>query len=362
MRITHTLLLWLKEGSCDKGRSPIFTNILAKKTQEKPSGSFDVRVLDGAAVVQPPPSDWHHTFDDYASGVFVPHIMRQLETSMRVDVVWDRRKQVFATSGASVVCSGTDHSMPPCDHEEADTRIVVHLQDALESGCNHMFWYAPWIRDVLVILIGKYHFLASKYPSADIWVAFGSWQKLPFLHINPPSVVLGAKRSPQRYQCSNSFTGPLLQHTKRAVYQAGIGQPVTRPNNRHQLLKAGGWTWMQKQSPGFLSGARSLRQQRLPAGNQACRDHWHRDPVTSPKKTQLLKGCGLGLDAKQVLGSCLELEPAGPKRVAPMDGQAIYPVKIISCMTTGDEQAELAGIRRVAFFVTMVLWKYWNKA
>ncbi|KAG0715861.1 hypothetical protein GWK47_010975 [Chionoecetes opilio] len=53
----------------------------------------------------------------------------------------------------------------------------------------------------------------------------------------------------------------LLQHTKRAVYQAGIGQPVTRHNNRHQLLKAAVGHWMQKQSPGFLSGARSLRQQ-----------------------------------------------------------------------------------------------------
>ncbi|KAG0719349.1 hypothetical protein GWK47_050662 [Chionoecetes opilio] len=143
--------------------------------------------------------------------------MRQLETSMRVDVVWDRYldnsikestrekrgkgvqkeggrpdqgprhwpdflrdptnkvelfqflsekivsplpspdgKQVFATSGASVVCSGTDHSMPPCDHEEADTRIVVHLQDALESGCTTCL-VRTVDTDVLVILIGKYH-------------------------------------------------------------------------------------------------------------------------------------------------------------------------------------------------------------
>ncbi|KAG0724208.1 hypothetical protein GWK47_005235 [Chionoecetes opilio] len=51
---------------------------------------------------------------------------------------------------------------------------------------------------------------------------------------------------------------PSVQCTRLAS-----GQPVTRPNNRHQLLKAAVGHWMQKQSPGFLSGARSLRQQRL---------------------------------------------------------------------------------------------------
>ncbi len=29
------------------------------------------------------------TFDEYASGVLIPHIVKQLETSTRVDVVWD---------------------------------------------------------------------------------------------------------------------------------------------------------------------------------------------------------------------------------------------------------------------------------
>ncbi|KAG0721701.1 hypothetical protein GWK47_045906 [Chionoecetes opilio] len=242
-------------------------------------------------------------------------------------------KQVFATSGASVVCSGTDHSMPPCDHEEADTRIVVHLQDALESGCTTCL-VRTVDTDVLVILIGKYHFLASKYPSADIWVAFSSGKNF-LSYTSMPSVVLWAKRSPQRYQCSTASQGvirlllslergkksvweawgaytevtdafnfivehphaqitvdcqefqmlerftvviydktsplvsvnearkelfcqknrtmenipptqqALLQHTKRAGTRLASGQPVTRPNNRHQLLKAAVGHWMQ---------------------------------------------------------------------------------------------------------------------
>ena len=243
-----------ERGKLRQGKKSDLTNILAQKTQEEPSGSFDVRVLDGAAVVHLLPVTGITTFDDYASGVFIPYIMRQLETSMRVDVVWDRYldnsikestrekrgkgvrrkvagqtkipgnwpdflrdptnkvelfqfltekivsttfpdgKQVFATSGASVVCSGTDHSMPPCDHEEADTRIVFHLQDALECGCTKCL-VRTVDTDVLVILIGKYHFLAGKYPSADIWVAFGSGKNFVFLHVNAICSTLGKEKS-----------------------------------------------------------------------------------------------------------------------------------------------------------------------
>ena len=36
------------------------------------------------------------------------------------------RKQVFTTSGTSVIARGTDHHMELCNHEEADTRMLVH--------------------------------------------------------------------------------------------------------------------------------------------------------------------------------------------------------------------------------------------
>ncbi|KAG0716270.1 hypothetical protein GWK47_010110 [Chionoecetes opilio] len=53
----------------------------------------------------------------------------------------------------------------------------------------------------------------------------------------------------------------LLQHTKRAVYQAGIWTTCHMPTTDSQLAEGCGGHWIQKQSPGFLSGARSLRQQ-----------------------------------------------------------------------------------------------------
>ena len=87
--------------------------------------------------------------------------------------------------------------MPQCDHEEADPKIVVHLQDALKSGCTTCLVDSGCTvdTDVLVILIWKYHFLASDYPSADIWVAFSSGKTFLFLHINAICSTLGKEKS-----------------------------------------------------------------------------------------------------------------------------------------------------------------------
>ena len=84
-------------------------------------------------------------------------------------------RKVFVTSGATVVSRATDRSMPLCNHEEADTRIVhvVHLLDALENGCS-ICLVRTVDRDVVAILIGKYHSKINKHPTTDIWVAFGT--------------------------------------------------------------------------------------------------------------------------------------------------------------------------------------------
>ena len=48
-------------------------------------------------------------------------------------------KQIIVTSGSDVLCippSEDTSSLAPCDHEEADTRIIVHLADAVRKGCK----------------------------------------------------------------------------------------------------------------------------------------------------------------------------------------------------------------------------------
>ncbi|KAG0727672.1 hypothetical protein GWK47_034171 [Chionoecetes opilio] len=70
-------------------------------------------------------------------------------------------------------------------------------------------------------------------------------------------------RKTERWRTFPQLNRPCCSTPSVQCTRLASGQPVTRPNNRHQLLKAAVGHWMQKQSPGFLSGARSLRQQRL---------------------------------------------------------------------------------------------------
>ena len=65
-------------------------HILAKETQQDPPCSFDAMAYDGAALVRLFSTKQVATFEEFASSVFLPHIMQQLETCTRVDVVWGR--------------------------------------------------------------------------------------------------------------------------------------------------------------------------------------------------------------------------------------------------------------------------------
>ena len=54
-------------------------------------------------------------------------------TSKVVEFTFPPNKAVYITSGESVVSLGLNSAMLDCNHEEADTRIVVHLLHALEE-------------------------------------------------------------------------------------------------------------------------------------------------------------------------------------------------------------------------------------
>ena len=193
------------------------------------------------------------TFDEYAKQVFIPYLLGQLQTSSRIDVVWDtyradslkectrekrgkgvrrkvhcqtklpsnwmdflrdatNKKELFAflttkvaefsfppskvvhiTSGESVV-SCNSARMPDCNHEEADTRIVVHVQHALEHG-EKMIKVRTADSDVIVILIGVYFDLVLIQPSAEIWVAFGTGKNFRFYSIKAISTCIGEQNA-----------------------------------------------------------------------------------------------------------------------------------------------------------------------
>ena len=62
------------------------------------SVSFDVRVLDGAAVAQLLPVTGVRTFEGYAAEIFDPHVIKQLETARRLDELWSGTATLLTAS------------------------------------------------------------------------------------------------------------------------------------------------------------------------------------------------------------------------------------------------------------------------
>ena len=54
---------------------------------------LDVIILNGAVVVQMLSTGTTRTFEEYAQVVFLPYVLKQLDSVKRVDVVWDAYKE-----------------------------------------------------------------------------------------------------------------------------------------------------------------------------------------------------------------------------------------------------------------------------
>ena len=100
--------------------------------------------------------------------------------------------EVYATSDKSVLPKATDHTA--VDHEEADTRLLLHLIDALNKGQKSCL-VRTVDTDVVVILIEKLHYLLHANADADIWVAFGAGKHFTYWHINYAYNDLGEQKS-----------------------------------------------------------------------------------------------------------------------------------------------------------------------
>lgn len=69
--------------------------------------------------------------------------------------IFPENKEVYATLGESVVTSGSSETMPNTDHEEADTRVCLHILDALKRGAKSVL-VSTVDTDIVVILLGVF--------------------------------------------------------------------------------------------------------------------------------------------------------------------------------------------------------------
>ena len=216
---------------------------LQGKETEEPPKTFDCVVLDGAAIVHfLSPSKSDKTFQDYSLKRYIPYLEGLLKYCDRIDLVFDRylakslkdavrdkrgsgtrfkvqangklpvrwsdflfvsenkkelfhflakeihghsfkeNKQILVTMDTKVLAVNSP-AMPPCSHEEADSRIFIHILDALEEG-NNCFMIRTVDTDIVTISLGKFHDIEARYSDFDLWIKFGSGQSLRMIHIN----------------------------------------------------------------------------------------------------------------------------------------------------------------------------------
>ena len=84
-----------------------------------------------------------------------------LLTSKVIELVCPPSKVVYVTSGERVISAGSD--MTNCKHEEADTRVVVHILNALEQVMKSVQVHTV-DTDVVIILAGAFYELCMTEP------------------------------------------------------------------------------------------------------------------------------------------------------------------------------------------------------
>jgi len=222
-------------------------------TPQQQCPAVDALVLDGAAIVQMLHPVQCKTFADYATKIFVPHIKSQLNKVFRLDLVWDqylsnslkaatrskrgsgmrrkvvssgelprnwsdflhcddnktelfqflsscvaaiqldKNKQLVVTNGPNVLTCNTNacSELDPCSHEEADTRMLLHVAHAANSG-HAKVMIRTVDTDVVVIAIGCFHRLSN---ISELWLAFGTGKNFRYISIHGIVKALGEERA-----------------------------------------------------------------------------------------------------------------------------------------------------------------------
>ena len=256
--------------------------------EEEAQADFDCTIFDGAVLVHTLPVGPVSTFEDYAEKVFLGFLQRELEKVRRIDVVWDRylprsikestrekrgsgvrrkvcpktkipakwmdflkdsrnkeelflylsqcvsnkdwheEKQIYITSDTKVINRGSGQAMPECMHEEADTRILVHLQHALQAGFRRIR-VRTVDTDILVILIGHFFTLLHDFPTLDLWLALGVGKDFCHVSVNEVSLSLGetkARSLPAFHAFSGcDTTSCFFRRGKKSAWQAWQSYP-----------------------------------------------------------------------------------------------------------------------------------------
>ena len=197
-------------------------------------------VIHGAAIVHMLKPGAANTFDEYSSQILIPYLATKLKQVTRLDLVWDtykqdslkgmeirkrgqgvrRRvlaetaipgnwpsflcvdcnktdlyrflseaafqwfdiegKQLFITDGERVLSKPPLYdlaSLAPCNHEEADSRMLLHVSHVTHHG-HRKIMLRTVDTDVVVLAVSV---VQELQPRDELWVAFGTGKGFRYL-------------------------------------------------------------------------------------------------------------------------------------------------------------------------------------
>ncbi|KAG1649787.1 hypothetical protein GQR58_028625 [Nymphon striatum] len=236
------LLNCMEELSKAKSDAPVVTSV----------------ILDGAAIVQMMKPGTTRTFDEYANVIFKPYISSKLQRARRLDLVWDSyvtdslKSTARAKRGMGVrrrvVGSATTpanwqnflrsllaktlralhynlESLGPCNHEEADSRMFLHVAHASRHG-HEKILVRTVDTDVVVLAVA----VAQTLPAdSELWLAFGTGTSFRYLAAHELAVSLGPDKS-RALPMFHALTGcdtvsAFLGHGKRTAWATWKAMP-----------------------------------------------------------------------------------------------------------------------------------------
>ena len=115
----------------------------------------------------------------------------------------DTDKQVVTTVNNLVLCNHQQDlaGLSPCTHEEADTRMMLHLKDAVTKGHSKVA-VRTVDTDVVVLAVTS----ASQLNIAELWIAFGTGKTFRFIAAHTIAEKLGPDCS-SALPMFHAFTG-----------------------------------------------------------------------------------------------------------------------------------------------------------
>ena len=140
-------------------------------------------------------------------------------------------KQILITKGTEVLTIDSPQ-MQASTHEEVDSRIFLHIMDALEEG-NNCFMIRTVDTDVVVICLEKFHDIVARYPDFQLWIQFGTGNSIQMIHLNTVCAAIG-KNISRGIPFFHALTGcdttsAFKGKGKKSAWQAWKGLPGITP-------------------------------------------------------------------------------------------------------------------------------------